>query len=101
EDEADQLIISLTEKLENLNHYCFAGARDFMRSGFRVLFAGGGTGDGTIFLAEQLYGTDAEIVHLDISEKAMEIAKARAELRGLDNITWQHGSLLDLPNMKE
>ena len=63
-------------------------------TGFKVgdrvcaLVAGGGTGDATIFLAEQLRGTNAEVVHLDMSQASIALAQARAQIRGLDNITW-------------
>ena len=80
--------------LDALNYYHYAGKRNFTK-GFRALVAGGGTGDATIALAEQFRGLDAEIVHLDLSINSMQIAKARATVRGLDNITWIHGSILD------
>jgi len=64
-----------------------------------VLVAGGGTGDGTIFLAEQLRQTNAEVVHVDISKASLEIAKRRAEIRGLANIRWIHDTLLNLPRL--
>ena len=98
EDERKRLVRSFPATLETMNHYCFKGRRDF-RKGFRALVAGGGTGDGSIWLAEQLKTTDAAIIHLDISEASIEVAKARADVRGLTNITWMHGSLLDLPTM--
>src|SRR5262249_51190335 len=72
--------------------------RDFSR-GFRALVAGGGTGDSTIMLAEQFRDFPAEIVHLDISRQSMQIAKERAAMRGLSNITWIHSSLLDAPKL--
>lgn len=94
EDEKKRLLGTVTEPLCKINHYCFMGKRD-LNSSFRALFAGGGTGDGTIFLAEQLRDTDTEIIHLDISSASMEIAKKRAAVRGLGNIQWIQGSLLD------
>jgi SAM-dependent methyltransferase len=98
EDERKRLIRTFPATLETINHYCFKGRRDF-RKGFRALVAGGGTGDSTIWLAEQLKDTDATILHLDISEASIAVAKSRATIRGLTNITWMHGSLLDLPTM--
>src|SRR5207244_8265280 len=47
-----------------------------------------------------IYNRRAEVVHLDISEKCNEIAKRRAEVRKLVNITWVRGSVLDLPSLK-
>ncbi|MEO6321919.1 MAG: class I SAM-dependent methyltransferase, partial [Polaromonas sp.] len=58
---------------------------------------GGGTGDATIFLAEQLRATNAEIVHLDMSHASILLAQQRARIRGLSNITWVHYSLMSLP----
>ena len=97
-DERVRLARTWLDDLPMLNHYCFAGRRSF-RSGFRVLVAGGGTGDGTVFLAEQLRGADAEVVHLDFSRASLDIAQRRAEVRGLANIRWVHDSLLNLPRL--
>src|SRR5262245_16926238 len=72
--------------LPEINFYCFNGKRDFRRS--RVLVAGCGTGDGAIFLAEQLRHREAELVCLDMSEQSLKIAKERAKIRGLPPITW-------------
>ena len=52
----------------------------------RVLDAGCGTGDNTVFLAEQLRGTGAEIVALDFSNASLEINRARLAKRGLDGV---------------
>jgi ubiquinone/menaquinone biosynthesis C-methylase UbiE len=84
------------ERLNAINYYLFEGKRDFTDN-FRVLVAGGGTGDGALLLAEQLQETNAEIVYLDFSKTAMDIAKARAKARGLTNIKWAHESLMELP----
>lgn len=63
----------------------------------RVLDAGCGTGDNTVFLAEQLRGTGAEIVALDFSEAALEINRARLGVRGLDGVTHVHAAIEDAP----
>ncbi len=95
-DEKKRLIVSGLDELAAVNQNCYRGRRDF-RSGFRVLVAGGGTGDATIFLAEQLRQTDAQIVHLDLSEASLRIAKQRARHRGLyHRIRWKWASLLQL-----
>lgn len=96
EDEHKRLQRTWLEDLPMINHYCFRGQENF-RNRFRVLVAGGGTGDATIFLAEQLKDTDAQVVHLDLSEASIAIARRRAAIRGLGNIRWVQGSLLDLP----
>jgi len=96
-DEAKRIITTPVDELLKLNHYCYRGRRDFTK-GFRVLVAGGGTGDSTIYLAQQLRDTNATIVHLDLSEASIEVARKRARRRGLeDNISWRRGSLLNLP----
>ncbi len=96
EDDHKRLVQTWLEDLPMINHYCFAGRQSF-QNGFRALVAGGGTGDATIFLAHQLRHTDAQIVHLDMSQASIAIASARARIRGLTNITWLHDSLLNLP----
>lgn len=98
EDEHRRLLGSWHDSLALINHYCFAGRRDF-RGGFRALVAGGGTGDAAIFLAEELEAVGGEVVYLDISAASMSIAYARAEERSLQNILWKQGSLLDLPRL--
>ena len=96
EEERQRLVLTWLEDLPMINHYCFAGKQSF-KNRFRALVAGGGTGDATVFLAEQLKGTNAEIVHLDFSEASTALAKERARIRGLNNITWVSYSLLSLP----
>jgi len=97
-DESRRLVVAEQECLGKLNHFCFGGRQSF-GNGFRVLVAGGGTGDHTIFLAEQLRDYDASVTYIDISGASMEIAKERARMRNLDNIEWHHGSLLDVASL--
>jgi SAM-dependent methyltransferase len=100
EDERVRLENSWDDFLELINFYCFKGRNNFSGP-FRVLVAGGGTGDQTIFLAEQLrHNRRAEIVHLDISATSTAIAKRRADVRKLTNITWLHRSIMDLPSVQ-
>jgi len=98
-DEKKRLLPTIGDMLGHINHYCFEGKRDFSK-GFRVLVAGGGTGDALIFLAEQLRDADAVIVYLDFSQASMAVAKERAQVRQLTNIQWELGSLLDLNPLK-
>jgi ubiquinone/menaquinone biosynthesis C-methylase UbiE len=99
EDEKQRLLQLMGESLGELNHHLYKGKKSF-KKGFRVLIAGGGTGDSSTFLGEQLKDTDAEIVYLDFSKNSMEIAKKRAEIRGLKNITWINDSILNIPKLK-
>jgi SAM-dependent methyltransferase len=97
-DEARRLVQTIGDNLLVANHFCFRGRRDF-RSGFRCFVAGGGTGDATIYLAEQLRFFDAEVVYLDLSEASRAIAEERARRRGLTNIRWITGSIMDIPKL--
>ena len=97
QDERRRLITGSPSNLPEVDHYLFGGARDWGRP-FRALFAGGGTGDGCIMLAQQLAdrGVPAEVVHLDISAASQAIARARAEVRGLANLRFVQGPLHDV-----
>jgi 2-polyprenyl-3-methyl-5-hydroxy-6-metoxy-1,4-benzoquinol methylase len=98
DDENKRLIIAEQEAIGKLNHFCFGGRQNF-DEGFRVLVAGGGTGDHTIFLAEQLRSYSASVTYVDISRSSLEIARNRARIRDLNNIEWHHRSILDLSSM--
>lgn len=99
QDERKRLIVSHMTRLDAINHHCFNGRQDF-ESGFRVLIAGGGTGDALIAWAEQLRTKrDARVTYLDLSTVSAEIARKRADIRKLDNIDWINDSLLNLPQM--
>ncbi len=97
-DEANRLVIAEQDSLGKLNHFCFGGRQSF-QDGFRVLVAGGGTGDHTIFLAEQLRDYDASVTYVDISRSSLEIARDRARIRNLNNIEWHHRSILDVSSI--
>lgn len=97
-DEHKRLLRTWLEDLPMINHYCFAGKQRFTQ-GFRVLVAGAGTGDASIFLGEQLRATNARIVHLDLSTASIRVAQERAAIRGLTNIEFIHDSLLNLPEL--
>lgn len=99
EDEKQQLQFTTLGGLDVINAFCFEGKENFDK-GFRVLVAGGGTGDSAIYLAEQLREKpNAEVVYLDLSSASLAIAKQRAAIRQLTNITWVHDSLLELPRL--
>ncbi len=103
ENEKSQLLTVGMERLDSLSHYCFKGDMKLSPKGegekIRFLIAGGGTGDSAIYSAEVLRDFNAEVVYLDMSSSSMAVAKKRAEIRQLDNITWIHNSLLELPDM--
>ena len=96
-DEAQRLVTGSPSQLVELNHYVFGGRRDFSKP-FQALVAGGGTGDATIMLAQQLAetGGPGEVTYLDLSKTSRDIAENRAKARGLKNINFHSGSLLDI-----
>jgi tetratricopeptide (TPR) repeat protein len=96
EGERYVLYVTPPDILAKTNQYCFGGARDFGK-GLRVLVAGCGTGDSVMWLGEQLRDTPSEIVALDLSSASIEIASARAVVRGLTNIHFVNASLLEAP----
>lgn len=98
EDEKERLYGTILEAFDRLNHFCYEGKRDFTKP-FRALVAGGGTGDAVVHLAEQFRGLPAEIIYLDMSQASMAVAKERVRIRGLDNVTWIHDSLLNIPKL--
>ena len=97
-DEAKRLIVGSPSHIHEIDHWIFHAARPASRP-LNALIAGGGTGDATIMLAQQMTSLKrtGTITWLDRSTAARNIAQARAEARGLSNITWRQGSLLDLP----
>jgi SAM-dependent methyltransferase len=99
-EEASRLITGTPSHLTEVNHYLFAGRLNFNRS-FRALVAGGGTGDACIMMAQQMVDRrcPGEIVYIDLSAASRQVCEARAKVRGLRNIQFLTGSLLDLPTM--
>lgn len=99
-EEGQRLIVGMPSHLLEINHYLYAGRLDLTQP-FRALVAGGGTGDACIMLAQQLADRrcPAEVVYLDLSSASRAICEARAQARGLRNIRFHTGSLLDLPAM--
>jgi len=97
-DEIKQLYITYLSRLDAVNHFCFRGRQSF--DNFRVLIAGGGTGDNAISWAEQLRDKDnCEVIYLDMSTASTGIAKKRAAVRKLTNIKWVNDSLLNIPDL--
>ncbi len=99
-EEAKRLIIGSPSHLREIDYWVFGATRPVSQP-LRALIAGGGTGDGTVMLATHMAraGRPGRVTYLDRSEAALRIARARAEARGLTNIDWVLGSLLDLPSL--
>ncbi|HET6198199.1 MAG TPA: class I SAM-dependent methyltransferase [Acetobacteraceae bacterium] len=97
-DEAKRLIIGSPGHLREIDHWVFGARRPASRP-LHALFAGGGTGDATIMLAQQMAreGRPGSVTWLDRSAAALKVAQARAAVRGLASIVWEQRSLLELP----
>ena len=95
-EERQRLITGSPSHPLEMDHILWGGQRDWNRP-LRILVAGGGTGDGLIQLAQTL--TDAgrahDITYLDLSTASRAVAEARAQMRGLGNITFHTASLLE------
>lgn len=94
-DEVKRLITGSPSHLLEISHYLNRGRLDLAKP-FRALVAGGGTGDATIMLAQQLVdagAVDAEVTYLDLSTASRGIAEARAAVRGLKNIRFVTGEI--------
>jgi len=88
------------EELEVLNHFAFGGSRDWTQP-FRVLVAGGGTGDASTGIGKQMQerGIPGEVVYVDLSSASRAVAEQRAKDLNLKNIQFFTGSLLDVASM--
>ena len=97
-DEAKRLIVGSPGHLQEIDHWVFGAKRPAERP-LNALIAGGGTGDATMMLAQQMTRDrrPGTVTWLDRSAAALGIAQARANARKLTNIAWEQRSLLDLP----
>ncbi|MSO81440.1 MAG: class I SAM-dependent methyltransferase [Alphaproteobacteria bacterium] len=93
-EEKTRLVPGSPSDLWELNHHVFGGRRDMTRP-LSALVAGGGTGDATIMLAQQMTdaGVPGDVVHLDPSAAGRAIAEKRAAVRGLGNVRFVAGSI--------
>ncbi|MDA1309062.1 MAG: class I SAM-dependent methyltransferase [Proteobacteria bacterium] len=94
-DEAKRLVTGSPSHLLEIAHYLNAGHLD-PDEPFRALVAGGGTGDATIMLAQQLVDAGVAagtVTYLDMSTASRAIAEARAAARGLTNIRFVTGEI--------
>lgn len=100
-DEAKRLIIGSPSHLREVDHWIF-GARRPASQPLRALVAGGGSGDATVMLAQQMAqaGRAGDVTWLDRSAAARRVAEARVAARKLGNVVFQEGSLLDLPGSR-
>ncbi len=96
-DEAKRMVVGSPSHLLEVDHWIFSAQRP-RATPLRALMAGGGSGDGTIMLAQHLAsaGRPGEVTWLDRSAQARQVAEARAAQRGLGNIRFVNGSILEL-----
>ncbi len=99
EDDKRRMLIIHGESLNELNHYLYKGKENF-KNKFRILVAGGGTGDCSTYMAEQLRDKNGEVVYLDFSKNSLEIAKQRVKNRGLKNVKFINDSIFNIPKLK-
>ncbi|MCL2305071.1 MAG: class I SAM-dependent methyltransferase [Planctomycetaceae bacterium] len=107
EEDKKSLTMPLLDNLMIVNQRCYQGKKNF-HDEFRMLVAGGGTGDALTYLAVQTaWLPDAKIVYVDLSTESMKIAKERLHNQAerlnhanIENIVEFHqGSLLDVEKM--
>jgi SAM-dependent methyltransferase len=97
-DEAKRLVLGSPSHLREVDHWIF-GARRPASAPLNALVAGGGSGDATVMLAQQMAwaGRPGRVTWLDRSAAARQVAGARVAARGLGNVAFEEGSILDLP----
>jgi len=99
-DEKKRLISGSPSHVLEIDHFLFGGQRDWSKP-LRALVAGGGTGDGLIQLAQMMKtaGRPLELTYVDLSTASRKVAEARARVRGLEDIRFVTGSLLDAADL--
>lgn len=97
-EEAKRLIVGSPSHLREIDHWIFSAARPASRP-LNALVAGGGSGDATVMLAQQMAsaGRAGCVTWLDRSAAARQVAGARVAARALPNVVFEEGSILDLP----
>ncbi len=98
-EEKERLLMPPMDTLSRVNHYGFGG-RKVVNDNFRALVAGGGTGDAMIWLAEQLRDAGGTVTYLEPSLASTKVASARAEARGLENVTYVNATISDFAASK-
>ena len=95
-DEKKRLITGSPSQLREIGPLSIQWT-DACRKTFRILVAGGGTGDALIMLAQQCHdaGFEPDIHYLDLSKASRAVAEKRAKTRKLKNITFHTGSLME------
>lgn len=97
-DEAKRLIVGSPSHLREVDHWIFGARRPASRP-LTALMAGGGSGDATLMLAQQMAtaGRPGSVTWFDRSAAARKVAGARVAARSLENVRFEEGSILELP----
>jgi len=107
EEDKKRLTMPLIDNLMIVNQRCFQGKKNF-HGAFRMLVAGGGTGDASTYLAVQTaWLPNAKVVYVDLSTESMKIARERLHNQAIrlghpnieEIVEFHHGSLLDVAKM--
>src|SRR5207244_1539895 len=73
----------------------FGFLQPHLRPGMRLIDCGCGPGSITVDLAQQL--APGDLVGIDVRPEAIEEARALAKQRGIENVTFDVGSVYELP----
>lgn len=97
-EEAKRLVVGSPSHLREIDHWIFGAARP-AATPLNALMAGGGSGDATVMLAQQMAdaGREGSVTWLDRSAGARKVAGARVAARKLGNVRFEEASILDLP----
>ncbi len=87
-------------QLDNLDYFFGKSSRQFLTQvglseGMHVLDVGCGVGNLTCWLAEQV-GTTGKVLGVDFDQKQIEVARQRAEARGIRNVSFEQADAHDL-----
>lgn len=95
QDEKKRLITGSPSAVLQIQHFIYGGRLPTGK--LRFLSAGGGSGDGALMMAQQAVdlGLDVEVTHLDLAAATQGVARERAKVRGLTNITFVQDTLLN------
>lgn len=96
-DDAQKRYVRPGDNDMRIRNFLFPG-RDIFAGDCRILVAGGGTGDSTLYFATLLseLGSRGTVVHLDQSPAANAHCRERLERAGLTNVDIQERSLFEL-----
>ncbi len=96
QDEQQRLLKPPMDYLARVAHYAWRGR---LPAAPQILVAGGGTGDSTVFLAEQVQALGGSVTHVDLSAASIGVAQARTAMRGLHNVRFIHGRLEEVASL--